>query len=70
MKTSLHHRIHGDINPLLAITIAVIAIGSGILRWEWLGALSAKHQHSKSSQHQHTKTHHTADAGGKSAKNG
>ena len=73
MKTSLHHRIHGGINPLLAITLSVIALGTGILMWEWHGAHShsaSHHKHAKSSQHQHTKTHHTADAAGKSAKNG
>ena len=71
MKTSLHHRIHGGINPMLAIILGVIALGSGILMWEWHSAHSANHKHSKSaSHHQHTKSHHTADASGKSAKNG
>ena len=58
---------------MLAIILGVIALGSGILMWEWHSAHShsaSHHKHAKSSQHQHTKTHHTADAGVKSAKNG
>ena len=57
MNTALHHRFEGGINLLLAVTLSVIAIGSGILIWEWHGAhSSANHKHAKSaSHHQHAK---------------
>ena len=66
MKKTLHHQIHGGINPLLAALLSAIALGGGILAWEWHHAHSAKSKHSASigSHHHHGKGHHKADAAG------
>ena len=67
MKTSLQRPIHGGIEPMLAILLGVITLGGGILFWEWHSSHAGSGKHSKvAAHHQHAKSHHVADAGGKS----
>lgn len=67
MKTSLHHRIHAGLEPMVAIILGVIALGSGILFWEWHSSHPGKEKHDgggvAAHHHHQGKSHHTAAAG-------
>ncbi len=66
MNTLPHRHITAVINPLLALTLAGIAIGGAILTWEWRATHLSAVKNSESSaghHHHHAKSHHLANAG-------
>ena len=67
MKTSVQHHRRAEINLVLTIILSFIALGGGLLIWEWHSAHPGKEKHEgggvAAHHHHQGKSHHTAAAG-------
>ncbi len=65
MKHPSTHQPAAEIQPVLIIVIAAIALGSGFLAWEWHSMHPAKEKHAGLATHHHHpgKSHHAGTPG-------